>query len=464
MAEHDLGISAAAVMTDAIAVAVGNPGPSREELHSALCRFDALLCPDGGLAWKGEAGSLDAATIGLVLGLNKVLLGLLDDNGRFELVRSSDSGLGEHYLDPTGTGERLDDGRTGWSARLEAVLFLALLGGTPGGALRLPSELPAWVDHPALRPARASTLEDLQRLRHEIGDPSIGPFARYVTTIEGGPICLGTGRDPAAWPIWPWCHEGKASRLAVQLPEGELVTSVGSGPVFVVPTVREVFRDWLREHDVTVGGPERGLRHVLPVRSHPALVEVVGRSGERAGEIADDDPVSFGILDVSTVVTQAKALSAAEITRRSGLAGRTAREAVAGSVEPSPSTILKLAVAVTSGPSERRCAAGDLCRRAVGGLGALLQPRQLRWCCDACERVVARRARGIPGRRTSTDPRREGTRISPLTRESTSAIAKSLTDESFGDEPTCPSCGLIFLGRVQANCPECGASLRQVAS
>jgi hypothetical protein len=120
---EQMGGSVAATMTDAIVVPTeptaglvaceGGPHQlpdgsaavrlvSYGELDAALHRWDKVLCPEGGEAWKVECDSLDQPTTGIVLGVNKVLLGR-PVGDTFHLVRSSDTGLGHHFLDPTGT-------------------------------------------------------------------------------------------------------------------------------------------------------------------------------------------------------------------------------------------------------------------------------------------------------------------------------------------------------------------------
>jgi hypothetical protein len=336
IASHDieaLGGTVAAVMTDSIVVPLSTegglvpcPGGSHQlgdgleaircltpaEFRSVLARADKVLHPRGGAAWKIEGDTLDKPTVGFVVGVNKVLLGRREEDGRFHLVRSSDTGMGDHFLDPTGTGEYLDDGRTGWSARLEESFLADVIARGNDAPLRVPQDLPEWADFPALRPRHASTLDELRRLRRQVGDPTVAPFTRYVTAacgVEHPPVCLGVARDPATWRVWPWHRDGARCRIGVLDRAGKLVEADGEGPLFVVATIRDIFRDWLNELDVTVGGPKRGLRHVLPVRSHPALVEVVGRSGERAGERSEDDPIVFSSGGMGTLLAEASQLS-----------------------------------------------------------------------------------------------------------------------------------------------------------
>ena len=99
--EHDLGGSVAAIATDSIAVPVAPESrieacsngpqrllggreairlPSTDELRAVLGRSDRLLHPDGSMpAWREEVDSATRPTIGLVAGLNKLLLGREED-------------------------------------------------------------------------------------------------------------------------------------------------------------------------------------------------------------------------------------------------------------------------------------------------------------------------------------------------------------------------------------------------
>ena len=73
------------------------------EVRTACARADALLGHRGGPAWKEEVDSLTAPTTGVVLGVNKVVLGRPGGAGNWDIVRSTDADLGGHLLDPTGT-------------------------------------------------------------------------------------------------------------------------------------------------------------------------------------------------------------------------------------------------------------------------------------------------------------------------------------------------------------------------
>jgi hypothetical protein len=490
IARHDIedeyGGTIAVVATDSIGVPVSQDGglvpcpdgpyhlrDGREairamtpaELRSVLVRRDEVLHPNGGSAWKIECDSLDKPTVGFVAGVNKLLLGR-KEGGTLRLVRSSDTGLGDHYLDPTGTGARLDDGRMAWPARLQEAFLADVHARGNEAPLRIPPDLPSWADHPALRPGRASTLEDLRRLRRQVGDPSIGPFAHYAIAPSGGlhpPVCLGTGRDPCLWQSWPWRWGGKSCRIAVQDQAGNLVMSDGTGPMFVVSDHRQAFREWFSEHDVTVAGPKRGLRHVLPVRSHTALVELVGRSGELAGERPEDDPMVFSSgTALATLMSEVSRLSAAAIGRRAGLSRFTARDVVNGA-SPSEPTLRRLSEAVVDLESIR-CTAGAECRHAEDGLGAVLDRTRRLWCGRPCKEVARRRARGISARRRRPDALGTRAALPPASSNGSGIPVAKGVNGRFVGEPTCPTCRSIFIGRVPEVCPDCCTPLPEVAT
>ncbi len=419
IATYDLaqiGCTVAATMTDALVIALGDA--HREQVRQALARFDGLLCPAGGGAWKEEITSLTEPTLGVVLGVNKVLLGRTEE-GRFVLVRSTDTQAGEHFLDPTGTGDLLRDGRTAWGAALEEPLFEAAV---PTGEVRVPGALPAWADdRPAMRPRRAATFEQLQSLRSRTGCPTLQPGCRYLVVAgfeEGGPVCLGADHDPAQWRDLDWRADGVPCRVGILGADGDTVASKGTGRIFIGATHRDVLRSWLQERDPTMEGPRQGLRHPALVRSHPALVELVGRvdtwSADRDADPADAEV--YGEGDVVPLVDGARALGTAVLAAR-GLAPRTADRVVAGKGRHSSRVLAKTAAAIATGPVERRCQ-GPGCTETVTGR------RDKRFCTNAC-RMAAQRAPMAP--------------------------SPAATDV------VCARCGCVLLGAAaHGACPACG--------
>ncbi len=239
-------------------------------------------------------------------------------------------------------------------------------------------------------------MADVRRVRAAVADEGIPPFARYFTAgdFDGdSPVCLAHGQDQATWQERDWWADGQPCRVAVPLPDGtELRSRTPQLPKdvrlreFYCATIRDKLADWLGEYDPTVGGPPRGFRHVLPVRSHPALIELVGRSGEAAGELASDDPVVYGqAANTEELLREAIALGSGELGRR-GVPARTAEYVAAGRT-PRRSTVAKLTVAVAEGQPERHCA----------GCGTALVGRAgQRWCSDACRMAAGRAAKSKP--------------------------------------------------------------------
>jgi hypothetical protein len=258
--------------------------------------------------------------------------------------------------------------------------------------------------------------------------------------------------------------DGKPCCIAVQDQAGDLVMSEGSGPVFVVPNHRQAFRDWFSEHDETMGGPKRGLRHVLHVRSHPALVDPVGRSGELAGERPEDDPIMFPAGTArQALIGKVSRRSAAAIGRRAGLSRFTARNVVNGA-SPSEPTLRRLSEAVVD-LEQIRCAAGTECRHAEDGLGAVLDRTRRRWCGRPCKEVARRRAHGIPARRRRPDPLGNSAASPPSSSNgSGSRVVKGLDARALAGKPSCPACGSIFIGRVPETCPDCDTPLKKEAT
>ena len=420
LATYDLagiGCTVAATMTDALVILLGDA--DREAVRQVLARFNGLLCPTGGGAWKEEVTSLSKATLGVVLGINKVLLGR-SEGGGFRLVRSSDTQSGDHYVDPTGTGDLLGDGRTAWNAALEEQL---LEEAVRTGEVRVPCELPTWADdRPAMRPRRASTYESLQSLRTRTGCPTLQPGCDYLVVAgfeEGGPVCLGTDHDPADWRDLDWRADGVPCRVGIVGPDGATIASGGTGRIFVGATHRDVLRSWLKERDPTMDGPRRGLRHPALVRSHPALVELVGRGDTWTADPAGDpdDAEVYGEGDATRLLEDARALGAGELATR-GLAPRTADRIVAGRSKHSSRVLVQTAAAIAAGPEERRCQ-GPGCAETVTGR------RDKRFCTNACRMAAQRASAGPP----------------PV----------------HATEVVCGLCGCVLLGAAAHGvCPACG--------
>lgn len=413
MAEHDVGAFGgclAATLTDAIAVPCSEAGGlvpcpggpyrtsegdeavrtlSSAELAAVLQRFDPLLQPWGGRAWKVENGSDDGRTLGLICGLNKVRLAR-QEGGRLRLIRSSDTSLGRHFLGPVGAEALLDDGRSAWCAELEERLFAHVVA---TGRYGTPSEQPAWIDQPALRAGRVATMADLEWLRAQLGDETLGPFARYVAADERGPVVLGHDLDATLWRTFPWRKDGVPRRVAVADEGRALTLSAGNGAAVQVRTLRGVLtgqdgngRAWIHDRDATVLDHRHGLRVLRPVRSAPARMHLVGRGGLLVDQGTEEVPADFGPLVVAAeVVEQARLLGAAEVARRAGIPGPTARAVLDGKRVAGPRTVAAMALALAGGALERTC---GYCRASFRPARA-----DARYCRPACRQAAYRQRR-----------------------------------------------------------------------
>jgi hypothetical protein len=389
LATHDFegaGGEVGAVLVDALVVY----GLSGEAARKLLARFDALLYPQGGCAFKEEVESLSKPTIGLVVGVGKVLMGRVED-GEFRLVRSSDTAGGNHLVDPTGTGDLLDDGRTAWMAALEAR---RLAHAVETGRVAVPPDLPAWADRPAMYPRRATTIAELRRLRERAGDQTLMPGAAFVTVGAddgSGPVCIGAGRDPGDWRSWPWRATGGPCRVGVIDAEGEIVESLGAGTVFIVPMIRDWFDSWLRERDDTLEGPAGEPRRPVLARSHAACVQLVGKESEDFGAAAEDrdEPLVFESgVKIANLLDEAATVGTAGLVA-AGVPERTAKRVSARKARPTRRTVRAVAAAVASAP-ERPCE-GPGCSEPVTS-----RRRDAHFCSLACRVAAHRAGKDIP--------------------------------------------------------------------
>ncbi|MHB1582211.1 MAG: hypothetical protein ACYCU7_03225 [Acidimicrobiales bacterium] len=423
LARHDLGAIGCqfvAEMTDALAFTTDDVDPVA--VRRVLGRFDHLLYPDGSRsAWKEEVQSLTLPTWGLCLGVNKLLLGREVD-GRIRLVRSTDTGLGDHYWDPSGTGDLLDDGRTAWARDLlEPVFELALRT----GEVRVPpaDALPAWAtDRPALRPRRAAAFDDLMALRERTMQP-VPPFADFLSPGLGerDPVMLGLDHDPAEWREFDWDFGTTAVYLAGEEIDFDTEDRLGRRVVANTRTYRDLLRRWITDSDPTMSPTADGVRRPVPVYSHPSLVQLVGRAGT-GWEIDMDDALVYGTGDIADLLHAAAELGSGALVA-AGVSRRTAERITARRTRPRAPTTRRLAAALAAA-GDRMCA-GPGCQERIRGR------HDRRFHSDAC-RKAARRA-------------------------ATTTIEPEIVTVVEGST-ICPACGAVLLGAARNDvcCPVCG--------
>ncbi len=324
-----------------------------DEINAVTSRLDALLGYDGHPAWKEVVGSLTQPTTGVVFGVNKPVLARKDDHGRWRIVQSSDADMGGHLMDPTGEGALTSDGRCQWAADLELALFEAALATPVDRRIAVPERLPPFAGRLALRARQATTWDELRQLRSASGDPTVLPLARYVQVETGGrsgsPIALGHHRDPATWPLLDFRLAGASVCIDVLGSNGSPVYAAGDRTArrhVIGHRIRDHVMGWLREHDPSMTGPARGLRHPTPVHTDTALVRMVGRSVE------DLEATTAPILEFKTTEgwrdlrRRALLVGAAEIARLGGPSERTTSDVLHSYAVPGPETMSKIADAV----------------------------------------------------------------------------------------------------------------------
>lgn len=284
---------------------------SRAELDAIIARFDPL-----GIRWHREIDdSPDGGhpVVALALGVNKVIYGRRDREqpSGWEIVRSSDTGLGGHLLDPTGTDARLSDGHSAWARELEAFALASATGGedgrgrgalldlSPGAGLR-ELELPTWAEQtPVIRRRQATDRATLAALRADLGCETVPPFATFERIAAPGDCAparlVVPGRPPGEWsaggrPVIPERYVN-GTFLPVA---GPVAGVVGTAQIrtqrVVVDTVLDYFKGWLWDEDPTLTGPRRGLRTPVRVVSAPGLIVLTGKDATELE--ADHDPVA----------------------------------------------------------------------------------------------------------------------------------------------------------------------------
>ena len=211
------------------------------EVERVLDRTDALLCPDGGRAWKRETG-FDRPRTAYVSGVYR--LALLDADGGAGLA--TEALLGGYYADPTGTAERTAEGHYRWA--VEAHLAIARSGMAWDGRGPVPGlDLPGWADRLALRPGVARTPAQLARLVRAFPERRLRPFTNYLEVVAdrlhnvGGAVAvaLDDSGPPEGWADLDWRDPRSGERVSLIADASVEVT----GKVAVC-TVRDVLHDW----------------------------------------------------------------------------------------------------------------------------------------------------------------------------------------------------------------------------
>lgn len=200
---------------------------SWDTIDDVLAPFDALRL-DGGKAWKYEHGTRDDPARPLLCTVYGPNCYIVHDPTTGEVVHGAESHLGGTIVDPSGRDDaRLSDGRRQWVAEAHAAIVAA------DQSVRLLREcMPTWGDRPAVSVWRATNMEQLTWLRHEL--PGVQPFTSFLlaraarsisklsTALEhssgsaGSPIAPYDS-DPEHWLGQPWRYrDGTQCRFVIR--------------------------------------------------------------------------------------------------------------------------------------------------------------------------------------------------------------------------------------------------------
>jgi hypothetical protein len=364
-----------------------------------LDQTDALLCPEGGRAWKREAG-WEEPTVAVVSGVYQVVILDLDGN----LVKATEPMLGGVYADPTGTGQRTHDGHFRWALDTHAAVGRATVAWDGKGPVP-EVELPPCGDRALLRPGVASHPDQLRRLQRAFPERRLRPFTPFFQAVLDPlrlpprwrgvvPVTLDVQLPPERWLEAVWRDQRSGERLALT------TDTSGTAGALVVWTVRRfVSQVWRRPRDVTTRSVasdgsflEPGIREPVPVRSRGDLVQLVGKEGDDLlslmvdpGHTKGDDLTVYSHPDTwAPILDRARLLGPTRLRELTGLSRTTVYRLLAGG-SPSPETAALVAAAVAyAEPAPRRMCARPGCPHPAAGRSP--------WCRTAC-RKAAQRAR-----------------------------------------------------------------------
>lgn len=364
---------------------------SHSDLREMLADDDRYLgITTGPALWKGEAGSLDHDTYAYCAGINKTMLLRPDDAGAFRVVRSCDTALGGHLVDPSDDPDAfLPDGHHAWPVPLLEALVNSL---TPTGWNAL--DLPGWAERPVIRRLRIVSGSQLRRLRHAFPGVMLRPgdhFFRVEGNGSGGrgqtvAFALDVNMNDPSASHWRF-RDGSPVHLI-----GEFDPAAADEVVIRVPDIATYLDRWhcSETHDSlfrVLGkfplGPVRGVRRPLPVFSSPELVELCGREGALL-ELNDIDP------DADR--RDAIAIYGPAIPRKCAWRGCT--EIITGG-HGTPKRWCPLHREQRSGTARHR------------SLSVPDKPRQCAW--NDCDNFVVTSSRGSPGRWCEVHRHRSGT-------------------------------------------------------
>jgi hypothetical protein len=414
-------------------------------------------------------------------------------DGEIVLLHASEILLGGRYLSPTGSEERGSSGARLWVE--EAWRYLI----DPGRHPR-----PAWWSTPAIRGVATRSPEALARYGTALGIAAFSTLCQAELApghhwALSGPVCAYS-TDPAAWRHW---RDPKTARPTEPINEEELAQGkAGDGPV--IATLGGVLDRWFAATDPryepcsipAAGCLPVGLLRARPIKSLPALAELLGKEstvwGEAfAGDIEPDDPdwlSSFGAVAdpwTDTVIPALKRLDPEEVARHAKRHERSIRYLLTGRTDPHPETrrrLIELAYSVSLGSLGRKSpirlgskAPSERAMFAVIATWLLTNLPPIRICeWSACSEPVRGR------QRFHTDRCRKAAKRA-LDRAALAAIGakrcRYCQAVRFGDTTgpctechdkpaveilaaVCPDCGAERVGDTSGPCPKCEGEMQ----
>jgi hypothetical protein len=408
-----------------------------------------------GAPWKLKDG-FEEPMVGYVSGTYKTAL-VNPDSGE---GTATEAMLGGVYLDPTGTGERTEDGRHCWA--VAAHLAVAKAGREWTGKDIFPEfDLPDWADRPAIRPGIASTPEIVGRVQRTFPDRTIRPYAPYWIAVvdpfrsPAVPVTLDTHLPPDEWLSADWRDQRTGEPLVLTLDDSAHIGTVRAR------AIREVLWSWGCSPDPTVA-PVRPTDHVLtvglcepvPVRSRSELFEPTGKEGDDLLSLMTD-PLAERDSELTIyrradtwlpILEVAQSLDPAEFVERTGLKERTARRILRGG-RPSPETAALVGAALGDElPKPPRSCGRPGCPSVVTG-------RQV-YCTDSCRKAADRAKDRLhlweigAVRCRRCDAVRYGDQSGPCPACGGKAVVIMAT-------AICQTCGVERVGNVDGQCPFC---------
>jgi hypothetical protein len=345
---------------DAAPVAVAGHAPvialPIDKVEEILDRFDPLLCPRGGHAWKREAG-WDRPMVGYVTGVNR--LGLIDP-ATDTTAHVTEVGLGGVFADPTGTSNRTVDGHHQWAIDLHTAHLQRQTNRA--------APVPAWSCAPALRPGRATSTRQLVDIEHHLGC-TLRPYARWVLAHPREGQALYGLPGPAS--KVDWHRDGQPIR------PGRL------------RSLRDEYLAW-------AGGltPRHGLQDPEPVSTRLMWATFIGKeydgiAARQSDPLAEWDAQTSSYAPIDTwtpILNVARQVGAVRLAQLTGLAPSTIRHALAGR-PPSAPTAERIRRALSRDTGVVPEVDGRVCQRA--GCGHRITGRK-RFCSDRCRKAASR--------------------------------------------------------------------------